>query len=102
MSECQLVTNSKYPTFINVSGVDVSEIDDYFMHTNSAWPTSKRITDLPVNVSDHHPVMVEVECHISLSKTEKTENIQGQKIKWDKVDKEGYKEMITREMTKYI
>ena len=64
MSEFQLVTNSKGPTFINVSGVYVSEID-YCMHTNSTWPTSKRITDLPVNVSDHHPILLEVECHIS-------------------------------------
>ena len=50
-------------TFVNVSGIDVSEID-YFLFNKTKAYTSKRIIDVPTNVSDHHPIKIEIECSL--------------------------------------
>ena len=63
MAECNLATNTKDPTFVNVSGIDVSEID-YFLFNKTKAYTSKRIIDVPTNVSDHHPIKIEIECSL--------------------------------------
>ncbi|CAG2193477.1 unnamed protein product [Mytilus edulis] len=60
MKECKLTTNHKGPTFINTSGADISEIY-YFLHSNIELQPSKKITDHPVNVSDHHPILLQMQ-----------------------------------------
>ncbi|CAG2193575.1 unnamed protein product [Mytilus edulis] len=99
MKECKLTTNHKGPTFINTSGADVSEID-YFLHSNIELQPSKRITDHPVNVSDHHPILLQMQCYLT-QHAQQTSNNQKLKIKWEKLDKQQYTDIISKEIIKY-
>ena len=90
MKECNLQTNFKGPTFINTQGIDVSEIDYFFF--NKSDRTSYRLTDIPSSVSDHHPIGVNIQC--SLQKVNKRNTEKKKRIKWEKVDKERYQEII--------
>ncbi|CAC5405238.1 unnamed protein product [Mytilus coruscus] len=99
MKECKLTTNHKGPTFINTSGADISEID-YFLHSNIDLQPSKRITDHPVNVSDHHPILLQIECYLT-QHAQQTSNNQKPKIKWEKLDKQNYTDIISKEIIRY-
>ncbi|CAG2193589.1 unnamed protein product [Mytilus edulis] len=99
MKECKLTTNHKGPTFINTSGADISEID-YFLHSNIELQPSKRITDHPVNVSDHHPILLQMQCYL-IQHAQQTSNNQKLKIKWEKLDKQQYTDIISKEIIKY-
>ena len=101
IEECNLTTNQKGPTFINVAGVDTSEID-YFLYPKNRSLLSRRIIDLPFNVSDHHPISLEIQCQLAITTTTKKDNQQSrQKIKWDKVDKISYRTDISTEIIKH-
>ncbi|CAC5367026.1 unnamed protein product [Mytilus coruscus] len=99
LKECKLTTNHKGPTFINTSGADISEID-YFLHSNIDLQPSKRITDHPVNVSDHHPILLQIECYRT-QHAEQTSNNQKPKIKWEKLHKQNYTDIISKEIIRY-
>jgi len=99
MEECNLATNTKGPTFVNVSGINVSEID-YFLFNKTKAYTSKRIIDVPTNVSDHHPVKIEIEC--SLKRNANTnDKLRQSRIRWEKLDKTGYEHLVTKNIKEF-
>lgn len=82
MDECNLATNTG-PTFVNVNGVDISEID-YFLFNNTK----------AINVSDHHPITIEIECSIR-RKTITNNKLRQSRIRWEKLDKTGYQHRVS-------
>ncbi|CAG2253597.1 DHRS11 [Mytilus edulis] len=101
MVECNLKTNSKGLTFINVNGIDTSEID-YFLYTDPKCEPSKRLIDLPSNVSDHHPISMRIKCNITREQQSRNSEKQKHKIRWNKVDKSRYEETISRNIGDFI
>ncbi|CAC5371817.1 unnamed protein product [Mytilus coruscus] len=97
MVECKLKTNSKGFTFINVNGIDTSEID-YFLYTDPKCEPSKRLIDLSSNVSDHHPISQRIKCNIAREQQSRNSGKQKHKVKWNKVDKSRYEETTNREI----
>ncbi|XP_063427215.1 uncharacterized protein LOC134710750 [Mytilus trossulus] len=99
--ECNLKTNSKDLTFINVNGIDTSKID-YFLYTDLKCEPSKRLIDLPSNVSDHHPISMRIKCNITREQQSRNSGKQKHKIIWNKVDKSRYEETISRNIGDFI
>ena len=60
---------------------------------NKSDRTSYRLIDIPSSVSDHHPIGVNIQCSLQKVNKGKTEK-KTKGIKWDKVDKERYQEII--------
>ena len=93
MSECELVTQFKGPTFINVHGQEVSELDYFMYQEDIRIKGSKKLSDLTTNVSDHYPVLLGINIdieHTSYIREEAASN----RIVWDKVDKQKYAELV--------
>ncbi|CAC5374572.1 unnamed protein product [Mytilus coruscus] len=101
MVECKLKTNSKGLTFINVNGIDTSEID-YFLYTDPKCEPSKRLIDLSSNVSDHHPISMRIKCNITREQQSRNSGKQKHKVRWNKVDKSRYEETINSDSGDYI
>lgn len=103
IDECNLKWTSDRKTFINVNGIDCSEID-YFLIDNRLDTTSIKWTlnNLPSNTSDHHPIFITINGNIK-TKTEVTkpvDNTMARRIRWDKIDKEEYQSKINSKITK--
>ena len=97
IEECNMKIDLKGPTFINVKGVEVSEID-YFIYkvNNSRNLESTRLVDIPSNVSDHYPIKVILPC--ALTKKDPLENNIQSRIRWNKVDTERYSDIINKQI----
>ena len=48
------------PTFINVIGTDVSEIDYFLYKTSAQVSTGKLSTYMYISVSDHYPIRLKI------------------------------------------
>ena len=83
---------------MNTQGVDVSEID-YFLYDQESEIYPKRLIDLATNVSDHHPIFIEITCKPNRSVI-KTKNNKSKRINWDKVDKQSYSENVNEKINK--
>ncbi|CAG2222940.1 unnamed protein product [Mytilus edulis] len=86
-------------TYINPKGQECSEID-YFMYsygTDRNFSDKTIIKTLHSNVSDHYPIVVS--CKTNLQKRQ-NQNISTTKpkIKWDKIDKEEYKNLVDQKL----
>ena len=83
---------------MNNDGVDTSLIDYIFFNEklDRKSPRITRLEDIHSSVSDHYPVA----CTLHLEITENTKKIVTfplpSKVKWDKVDKDQYKERRQR------
>ena len=90
MSDCELITQIKGPTFVNVYGQEVSELDYFMYREETRIKSMKKITDLATNVSDHYPVAMSFEADITHTNFTKQETVS-KKFLWDKkvqVDKD--------------
>ena len=67
MEEYDLTTTSNGPLFINVNGVSVTEID-YVLYSdcNKKQKTVSKLEDIKANVSDQYPLLLQVECCLSI------------------------------------
>ena len=81
MSECNFMTNKKGPTFLNVKANEVSEID-YFIYQTNKQRTSKRLTQLTSNVSDHYAIEMSIPCQLVKAKKE-YELQKSTRTRWD-------------------
>ena len=85
---------------MNNDGVDTSLIDYIFFNEklDRKSPRITRLEDIHLSVSDHYPVA----CTLHLEITENTKKIVTfplpSKVKWDKVDKDQYKEQVDKGM----
>ncbi|CAG2235471.1 ACOT1_2_4 [Mytilus edulis] len=97
IEECNMKIDLKGPTFINVKGVEVSEID-YFIYKVNNFKNleSTRLVDIPSNVSDHYPIKVILPCELT-KKDPLESNIQS-RIRWNKVDTKRYSDIINKQI----
>ena len=102
IDECNLKWTSDRKTFINVNGIDCSEID-YFLIDNRLDTKSIRWTlnNLPSNTSNHHPIFITINSNIKAktATTKPIDNTMTRRIRWDKIDKEEYQSKINSKIT---
>ena len=100
VKESGLSTQQTAKTYMNNDGVDTSLIDYIFFNEklDRKSPRITRLEDIHSSVSDHYPVA----CTLHLEITENTRKIVTfplpSKVKWDKVDKDQYKEQVDKGM----
>jgi hypothetical protein len=87
ISDCELQMNFHGPTFINVKGIDVSEID-YFLYKTSAQVSIGKLSRY-ISVSDHHPIRLKIIYDLTKKSAELNQHIQS-RTRWDKMDLEKY------------
>ncbi|CAC5404576.1 unnamed protein product [Mytilus coruscus] len=85
----------KGPTFINVKGEEISEID-YFIYKTEVTHKTSILTDVASNVSDHHPIKITLPCKFLKKEDILESNVQS-RIRWDKVDINKYSNIIAQE-----
>ncbi|CAC5407491.1 unnamed protein product [Mytilus coruscus] len=95
IDECNMKVDFKGPTFINVKGEEISEID-YFIYKTEVTHKTSRLTDVASNVSDHHPIKITLPCKF-LKKEDILESNVQPRIRWDKVDINKYSNIIAQE-----
>ena len=68
IEEFNLKTTFNGPTFINVYGVSVNEID-FFLYSvfSKKQKTVSKLVDITTNVSDHYPYLLQIECHLTIN-----------------------------------
>lgn len=96
MTECNLTTNTTGPTFMNVKGVEVSEID-YFLYQKDLDRKAQRLSSLTSNVSDHHPLKLTVTCQLTKAE-KKVDTNNSKRTRWEKVDKQQYQTIISEKI----
>ncbi|CAC5394456.1 unnamed protein product [Mytilus coruscus] len=95
IDECNMKVDFKGPTFINVKGEEISEID-YFIYKTEVTHKTSRLTDVASNVSDHHPIKITLPCKFLKKEDILESNVQS-RIRWDKVDINKYSNIIAQE-----
>ena len=100
LDECKFTTQLTDRTFISNAGVDTSTIDYIFLceRANQQSPKITRLDDIHSSVSDHYPVR----CLMNFTTTESIKTSVTlplpSKVKWDKVDKEQYRECVRSQL----
>ena len=86
-------------TFTNSKGCDCSEID-YFIHNipQQQIIAEKAIIQIDTNTSDHYPISMSFKWEHNKDDNLKTPNPKG-KIKWEILDKDLYRAMVTEKST---
>ena len=70
MSECDFVTQYNGPTFINVHGQEVSELDYFMFKDTNKVMKIFRMTNLPSNVSDNYTMILKTNIKIIIWKSQ--------------------------------
>ena len=81
ISDCELQMNFHGPTFINVKGIDVSEID-YFLYKTSAQVSTGKLST-HISMSDHHPIRLKIIYDLTKKSAELNQHVQS-RTRWDK------------------
>jgi hypothetical protein len=84
-------------TFINVKGIDVSEID-YFLYKTSAQFSTGKLSRY-ISVSDHHPIRLKIIYDLTKKSAELNQHMQS-RTRWDKMDLEKYESEINKKLPK--
>lgn len=93
--DCDLQMNFHGPTFINVKGIDVSEIDYFLYKTSAQVSTGKFSTYL--SVSDHHPIRLKIIYDLTKESSESNQHIQF-RTRWHKMYLEKYESEINKKL----
>jgi hypothetical protein len=97
ISDCELQMNFHGPTFFNVKGIDVSEIDYFLYKTSAQVSTGKLSTN--ISMSDHHPIRLKIIYDLTKKSAELNQHVQS-RTRWDKMDLEKYESEINKNLPK--
>ena len=95
MKECDLTTRYVGPTFINVYGQEVSEIDYFLYSSNLLVDEITRLDNVTSNTSDHYPLVMKTSVTIQTCSNSQDQTTST-KIPWNKVDKQQYAHSVNK------
>ena len=83
--------------YVGPNGTEVSTIDYVFYTRDTEEKVlSHQVIDcLPANVSDHYPVLCTLNIRLDAAKPTRGSTLPPSKVKWEKVDKAWYEEILT-------